>query len=454
MRERHLSDITWSHHPSRRYGMPRRQSLRRVLATGFLTVAAVLLLTLTATGRDGPVLTSDDFFHDIGDYYRSWSNDLNVSVSGLLGSAGGPQTWDFTSGPTDEIKRFDYVLTDDGDDPGAGFYAADHFPDADFAQRMTEEIGSDQAWMYLDQVASVERTNYGYYWPDGNSETNDWSVFTPSILDFPDPLEWGDSWLLQTSYQFQMYDSGVLDVRVDVTIDADVDAWGTVLLPSLGPVEALRVNTEQTSAIYVWLAEQWIPIGTQYTRIYDWVGVGSDIIVEIGSVVSETSMPPDDFTIASNLVRQFENSNPTALPVIADIPDTTLLATYVEFTYDVEASGIPDPTFSLLTAPDGMTIDGVTGLIEWTPTSAQVGRDTVVVQADNIEGTDTETFVATIVNLNEPHSLASTRGDRCAEMRSELEGFEEGLVIYTHEEFGITMDEETLKKLESLGYIN
>ncbi len=55
---------------------------------------------------------------------------------------------------------------------------------------------------------------------------------------------------------------------------------------------------------------------------------------------------------------------------------------------------------------------------------------------------------------DELHSLASARRDRCAEMRRELEDFEESRIIYTHEEFGITMDEETLKKLESLGYIN
>jgi len=358
---------------------------------------------VAATYRDGPVLTSDDFFSDIGDYYRSYANDSNVSVSGILGLPGGPQTWDFTDGPTAEIKRFDYVATDDGDDPVAGFYASVHFPDADFSQRMTEEIGGDQAWMYLDQLAAVGRLNYGFYWPDGNPLTDDWSVFTPSILDFPDPMEWGDSWLLSTTYQFQMYDLGeVLDVRIDMTIDADVDAWGTVVLPTLGPVDAVRVNTEQTSAIYVWLGGTWLPAGTQFIRIYDWIGVSSDIIVEIGSTVSDASMPPDQFTIASIFVRQFENSNPTAPPVIADIPDTTLLETYVEFTYDAEASGVPEPTFSLVDPPAGMVIDEITGLIEWTPTSAEVGPNTVTVEADNGHGTDTEEFIVTVVNTNEP----------------------------------------------------
>ena len=37
------------------------------------------------------------------------------------------------------------------------------------------------------------------------------------------------------------------------------------------------------------------------------------------------------------------------------------------YTYDVEASGEPDPTYSLAVYPAGMTIDPNTGLIEWAP---------------------------------------------------------------------------------------
>jgi len=350
-----------------------------------------------------PIITSNDFFQDVGDYYRSWANTSNVSVSGLLGLPGIEQTWDFSEGPDDEIKRFDYVVTSDGDDAGAGFYAADHYPDAVFSQRLTEEYAGGNAWMYLDQIDGIGRRNYGYYFPDGNALTNDWSVFTPPLLDFPDPLTFGTAWLISSSYQFQMYDTGmVLDIRVDLTIDAEVDAWGTVILPTLGPIEALRVNTEQTGLLYVWLGDQWMSVGTQFVRIYDWIGKDSDLIVEITSTVSETSMPADEFTIAGGFVRQFENSNPTALPVISEIPDATIWETDSAFSYDVEATGMPTPTFSLSVAPDGMSIGETDGVINWTPTSADVGTHQIIVEADNGIGTDTETFEIDVINLNEP----------------------------------------------------
>jgi len=53
----------------------------------------------------------------------------------------------------------------------------------------------------------------------------------------------------------------------------------------------------------------------------------------------------------------------------------------VPYVYQATATGQPTPGFSLNQAPGGMTIDGVTGLIQWTPTAPGVYQ--VVVQASN-----------------------------------------------------------------------
>ena len=62
----------------------------------------------------------------------------------------------------------------------------------------------------------------------------------------------------------------------------------------------------------------------------------------------------------------------------------------IPYTYDVNASGHPSPTFSLTTAPVGMTIDPLSGLIEWTPIS--IGDFDVTVEAINSEGSDNQSF--------------------------------------------------------------
>ncbi len=74
------------------------------------------------------------------------------------------------------------------------------------------------------------------------------------------------------------------------------------------------------------------------------------------------------------------------VPVISPIPQQWLVAGE-PFTYDVEATGNPAPTFSLTSAPNGMTIDSVTGVITWTPSSEQMGSRGVRVKATNSAGT-------------------------------------------------------------------
>jgi hypothetical protein len=55
------------------------------------------------------------------------------------------------------------------------------------------------------------------------------------------------------------------------------------------------------------------------------------------------------------------------------------------YTYDLDATGSPVPSYSLVTAPFGMTINGATGLIEWTP--SVTGNYPVTVEANNGVGT-------------------------------------------------------------------
>jgi hypothetical protein len=59
------------------------------------------------------------------------------------------------------------------------------------------------------------------------------------------------------------------------------------------------------------------------------------------------------------------------------------------YSYDVDATD-PDAgdvlTYSLDVAPAGMTIDSISGLIQWTPTAAQLGLNAVTVRADDGRG--------------------------------------------------------------------
>jgi PKD repeat protein len=87
-----------------------------------------------------------------------------------------------------------------------------------------------------------------------------------------------------------------------------------------------------------------------------------------------------------------------AAPVITSIPVTNVFlgSTY---NYDVDATGFPSPTFSLQTAPSGMSINTNNGLIAWTPTPAQLGDNAVSVKAANGFAPDAvQNFTVTVVD--------------------------------------------------------
>ncbi len=98
-------------------------------------------------------------------------------------------------------------------------------------------------------------------------------------------------------------------------------------------------------------------------------------------------------------------------PVFSSTPVTGATES-VLYSYDVNATDL-DPgdslTYSLDTKPSGMTIDPVTGLIQWTPGNAQVGVQNVVVRVTDKAGASmTQTFQITVANVNNPPRIVST----------------------------------------------
>ena len=81
------------------------------------------------------------------------------------------------------------------------------------------------------------------------------------------------------------------------------------------------------------------------------------------------------------------SSQPTTIGSLGDL-----------YMYDVNAIGFPEPVYSLTTFPVGMTINPLTGLIQWTP--AATGNYDVSVQASNgVNPVSTQSFVITVSNI-------------------------------------------------------
>jgi Putative Ig domain/Galactose oxidase, central domain/Fibronectin type III domain/Kelch motif len=78
------------------------------------------------------------------------------------------------------------------------------------------------------------------------------------------------------------------------------------------------------------------------------------------------------------------------------IAATTPLTSSVGANFSVKANGWPTPTFSVASAPAGLTVDATTGLLAWTPASEVPGAYSVTIRASNSEGVSDLTFVINV----------------------------------------------------------
>ena len=89
-----------------------------------------------------------------------------------------------------------------------------------------------------------------------------------------------------------------------------------------------------------------------------------------------------------------ELSQPDLAPTISSAPVTNVVVN-TPYNYQVLSTANPQATYSLTTAPDGMTINASTGLITWTPTS--LGSSSVTLQASSSVGQTSQTFAINVV---------------------------------------------------------
>jgi len=255
-------------------------------------------------------------FSAIGQYYRVYAGSGNYDVATLnLATKGGPQTWDFANGPTNIIYRYDYVGTNDGG------VAAD-FPLASMVERQTSESsGLVKGRLFLRQTPGKGRINYGFYTPD---EQLPEGQFNPPITDFPDPLTYQGSWSLTTSFPSTIDALGTaVDIVINYTATATVDAYGTVILPGLGPVDCLRVNEQDQQDTQIDDGSGTLTnVETDYIHIYYFLSPGRGIVAEVHSQQSTAGAPPDNFTTAAQFTRLFDFNR--AVPTQGPSPVTDL----------------------------------------------------------------------------------------------------------------------------------
>lgn len=303
-------------------------------------LGAICGLMVAQASSGQVVITSSDMNYDEGLYYKAHSNgSVPVSAVGLIGSKGGPNFWDFTEGPAEEVIRFDYVAA------GDTLFEAE-FPGATVVERSsiegTEEFLGD---IYLDYVDGVGRKVFGFVRDTFNVTEillglDGPLVFSNPQVDFPSNIKFGDAWSNVIIFETNQDDSGGLGgigkFRIVQTDDFLVDAFGFAELPRLGFVDVLRVNSVTKTEVQIQQDESFVSFGpATHSRIYRWLGQGKGIVAELSSEVSadlsgNAVAPPETFEVAGKFYRMFE-TNKQAEPG-CELPDPV---TDLRISYDV-----------------------------------------------------------------------------------------------------------------------
>ncbi|MFN0305303.1 MAG: N,N-dimethylformamidase beta subunit family domain-containing protein [Burkholderiales bacterium] len=100
---------------------------------------------------------------------------------------------------------------------------------------------------------------------------------------------------------------------------------------------------------------------------------------------------------------------PNQPPAVTSVPISTATATVgALYSYNVVANDPNDDVliYALTAAPSGMLIDLATGVITWTPTAAQIGSQSAIVQVTDPGGLRaTQSFAITVVVANDPPQI-------------------------------------------------
>jgi len=182
----------------------------------------------------------------IGEYNCSYFSTNNVNVptmlmlitnSGVGIPPGGGPTWDFSQVQqgNESILRTDIIPPSSGMD-------GDQFSNATYAEQdtlATLSATNQTGWRYYS-IASQGRWYYGFYVP--NTAADGLAVFDSPTLDIPATVTNGQSWTRSVSWNTSIYMFGVFGVYYQFAETSTVDALGTLVLPQIGAMPALRVH--------------------------------------------------------------------------------------------------------------------------------------------------------------------------------------------------------------------
>jgi hypothetical protein len=253
-----------------------------------------------------------------GEYSTSYFSS-NINVSNLLvlttNVFEGPpgfgyitniaQTWDLSQAQQkdESILRTDIIAATSG----ANY---SYFSGATYAEQDTFEPSSILGWRYYgfaEGVTNAGRTYYGLDEPVAGASPE--AVFIPPVIDIPSTVQFNQSWSNSVYWLTKYF--GIINVSNYLSYTATVDAYGTLALPQIGQVPALRVHQVESYAISE-STDPPTPLEAETDNYYYWLvpGLGVAAQVELlgNNTVYSTTLPYTNTMQRMYFANYFTNS--------------------------------------------------------------------------------------------------------------------------------------------------
>jgi hypothetical protein len=156
----------------------------------------------------------------------------------MLALTNGAQYWDFSQPQQDYETVLRTDIIDPADGMGGGSFTNALYAEQDTMETM--ESTNQNAWRYYS-ITNQGRIYYGSYVT--NTDADGYQMFSPPTLDVPATVTNGQTWTRTTSWDSTIYTIfGPVPIDYQFSATANVDAYGTLVLPVIGAVPALRVH--------------------------------------------------------------------------------------------------------------------------------------------------------------------------------------------------------------------
>ncbi len=243
----------------------------------------------------------------------------NVDVSGYLtlvtngappiggGETNVPQFWGFSQRqqPGESILRTDIISPTNGAD-------ASYFPSAYYAEQDTIEPSNQLGWRFYGFTGPSTNAGRIYYGLDAPvADASPEAVFTPPTVDIPANVQFGQTWTRSLYWSTLYYE--VILVSNYFAAYATVDATGSMALPGIGTVQALRVHEVQSYTISE-VSDPPILLDMHTNDYYYWLVPGVGVAVQV-FLYGNNVLYPDEMPYTNTVQRMYFANYFTNSPV-------------------------------------------------------------------------------------------------------------------------------------------